>query len=99
MAETRRDAVIVGGCFAGLRCARDQQARSLAPLLLEAREAVGEAPPGQTAPALSRAARPVCLGRRLFVCGDHRHTASIQGAMVSGRRAALALVEGAGANA
>ena len=31
---------------------------------------------------------PVALGEWLFVAGDHRDTASIQGAMVSGRRAA-----------
>ncbi len=32
--------------------------------------------------------QPVALGEWLFVAGDHRDTASIQGAMVSGRRAA-----------
>lgn len=32
--------------------------------------------------------RPVALGEWLFVAGDHRDTGSIQGAMVSGRRAA-----------
>jgi len=32
--------------------------------------------------------RPVALGDGLFVAGDHRDTSSIQGAMVSGRRAA-----------
>lgn len=32
--------------------------------------------------------KPVALGEWLFVAGDHRDTASIQGAMVSGRRAA-----------
>ena len=32
--------------------------------------------------------RPVALGEWLFVAGDHRDTASIQGAMVSGRRTA-----------
>ena len=35
--------------------------------------------------------RPVALGDRVFVCGDHRDTASIQGALVSGRRAAAAV--------
>lgn len=35
--------------------------------------------------------RPVDLGGGLFVAGDHRDTASIQGAMVSGRRAARAV--------
>jgi len=34
----------------------------------------------------------VDLGDGLFVCGDHRDTASIQGALVSGRRAARAVV-------
>ena len=32
--------------------------------------------------------QPVALGEWLFVAGDHRDTASIQGAMVSGRRTA-----------
>lgn len=35
--------------------------------------------------------RPVDLGGGLFVAGDHRDTASIQGALVSGRRAADAV--------
>jgi phytoene dehydrogenase-like protein len=34
--------------------------------------------------------RPVRLRDGLLVCGDHRDTASIQGAMLSGRRAAAA---------
>jgi phytoene dehydrogenase-like protein len=36
--------------------------------------------------------KPVALGDGLFVAGDHRDTSSIQGAMVSGRRAADAVV-------
>jgi glycine/D-amino acid oxidase-like deaminating enzyme len=36
--------------------------------------------------------RPVDLGGGLFVAGDHRDTASIQGAMVSGRRTAQAVL-------
>jgi phytoene dehydrogenase-like protein len=36
--------------------------------------------------------RPVALGEWLFVAGDHRDTASIQGALVSGRRAADAVL-------
>ena len=35
-------------------------------------------------------------GRGLYVCGDHRDTASIQGAMGSGRRAAAAVLDGLG---
>jgi monoamine oxidase len=36
--------------------------------------------------------RPVALGDGVFVAGDHRDTASIQGALVSGRRAADAVL-------
>lgn len=36
--------------------------------------------------------RPVRLDDGRFVCGDHRDTASIQGAMYSGRRCALAVI-------
>lgn len=36
--------------------------------------------------------RPVDLGHGLFVCGDHRDTPSIQGAMASGARAARAVL-------
>lgn len=42
--------------------------------------------------------RPVALGDRVYVCGDHRDTASIQGAMVSGRRAAAAVLRDLGRN-
>jgi predicted NAD/FAD-dependent oxidoreductase len=35
--------------------------------------------------------RPVRLRPGLFVCGDHRDSASIQGALASGRRAAAAV--------
>ncbi|MGM0670097.1 MAG: FAD-dependent oxidoreductase [Gemmatimonadota bacterium] len=37
---------------------------------------------------LEPAERPVRLGPGRFVCGDHRETASLQGAIHSGRRAA-----------
>lgn len=39
------------------------------------------------------AARPVRWQPGIYVCGDHRDNASIQGAMVSGRRAAEAILE------
>jgi hypothetical protein len=35
---------------------------------------------------------PVSLGDGLHVCGDHRDTPSIQGALVSGRRTAKAVI-------
>ncbi len=37
--------------------------------------------------------QPVALGEGVFVCGDHRDTASIQGAMFSGGRTATAVME------
>jgi predicted NAD/FAD-dependent oxidoreductase len=36
--------------------------------------------------------RPVDLGGGVYVCGDHRDTPSIQGAMASGRRTARAVL-------
>lgn len=50
--------------------------------------ALPEQPPG------AGLRRPVDLGDGLFVAGDHRDTASIQGALVSGGRAAAALTRG-----
>jgi phytoene dehydrogenase-like protein len=50
------------------------------------------AQPEQLPPALDTPERPVRLAPGLYVCGDHRDTASIHGAMVSGRRAAAALL-------
>ncbi len=49
--------------------------------------------PQQFPPALAEPRRPVRVESNLYVCGDHRDNASIQGAMVSGRRAAEALLE------
>jgi predicted NAD/FAD-dependent oxidoreductase len=61
------------------------------------------AQPNQAPPTDFR--RPVALGGGLFVCGDHRDSATFEGALVSGRRAAEALLaargggSGAGAGA
>ena len=41
--------------------------------------------------------RDVDLGENLFVAGDHRDTPSTQGALVSGRRAAQAVLARLGA--
>jgi phytoene dehydrogenase-like protein len=49
--------------------------------------------PSQAFPALSQPERPVRMQQGLYVCGDHRDTASIQGALVSGRRAAETVLE------
>ena len=43
--------------------------------------------------------RPVDLGGGLYVCGDHRDTPSIQGAMASGRRTAAAVLRSLRPNA
>ncbi|MBS0266167.1 MAG: FAD-dependent oxidoreductase [Planctomycetes bacterium] len=48
--------------------------------------------PDQSPPALARPERPV-RHRGLYVCGDHLDNASIQGALVSGRRAAEAVLQ------
>ncbi|TWD83320.1 flavin-dependent amine oxidoreductase [Kribbella amoyensis] len=50
------------------------------------RHDIAEALPDQLPPLEAR--QPVDLGDGLYVAGDHRDTASIQGALVSGRRAA-----------
>lgn len=46
--------------------------------------------PDQRPPLRPR--QPVALGDGVFVCGDHRDTASIQGAMFSGERTATAVL-------
>jgi predicted NAD/FAD-dependent oxidoreductase len=44
------------------------------------------------APPMGRFQKAVRLEPGLYVCGDHRDSASIQGALVSGRRAADAVL-------
>jgi hypothetical protein len=56
---------------------------------------IKEALPVQAPPLQVR--QPVTLSERLFVAGDHRDTSSIQGALVSGRRAATAVLAQLGA--
>jgi predicted NAD/FAD-dependent oxidoreductase len=43
-------------------------------------------------PPMGRFRRAVRLEPGLYVCGDHRDSGSIQGALVSGRRAATAVL-------
>jgi phytoene dehydrogenase-like protein len=52
--------------------------------------------PDQRPSILAAPGRPVRLAPGLFVCGDYRDHGSIQGAMVSGRRAAEAVLEDLG---
>jgi predicted NAD/FAD-dependent oxidoreductase len=47
--------------------------------------------PVQTPATFPSARRPVRLREGLFVCGDHRDTGSLQGALLSGRRTAAAV--------
>jgi hypothetical protein len=54
------------------------------------RHVVRDALPAQQPPLQVR--RPVELGDGVIVCGDHRDTASLQGALVSGTRAAGAVL-------
>ena len=53
---------------------------------------VPNAQPRQTPPALSEIERSVRIRPDVYVCGDHRDQASIQGALTSGRRAAEAVL-------
>jgi predicted NAD/FAD-dependent oxidoreductase len=53
---------------------------------------IAHAQPQQFPGALEPAERPVRIRPGVYVCGDHRDNASIQGAMVSGRRAAEAVL-------
>lgn len=57
---------------------------------LLATHAIPDALPAMPPPLEVR--RPVAVGPGLYVCGDHRDTASIQGALVSGRRTAEAIL-------
>jgi glycine/D-amino acid oxidase-like deaminating enzyme len=50
------------------------------------RHEVAHALPAQPPPLVTR--QPLQVSEHIIVCGDHRDTASIQGAMVSGKRAA-----------
>ena len=56
---------------------------------------VREALPDQR-PPMGRLRRPVRVRDGVYVCGDHRDSGSIQGALVSGRRAAAAVLAGPG---
>ena len=98
-----RDVIIVGEGLAGLCCARHLQQQGVEYLILEKSDGVGAwrhlrtcrilpALPRQLPPALAEPERPVRWQANLYVCGDHRDNASIQGAMVSGRRAAEAVI-------
>jgi hypothetical protein len=51
---------------------------------------IDDALPAMPVPLTLR--RPVRLGDGMYVAGDHRDTSSIQGALVSGRRAATAVL-------
>ena len=53
---------------------------------------IAQALPSQ-APPMGRFRRPVRVAPGRYVCGDHRDSGSIQGALVSGRRAADAVLQ------
>lgn len=52
--------------------------------------------PSQFPPALARPHRQVTIDQGLWVCGDHRENASINGAMASGRRVAEGILMSSG---
>lgn len=49
--------------------------------------------PAQSPPALQPVAKPTWVREGIFICGDHCDTGSINGALISGRRAAEAVIE------
>jgi phytoene dehydrogenase-like protein len=53
---------------------------------------IAEPLPDQRPMGLESVEQPICRDDGIYVCGDHRHTASLQGAMVSGRRVAEDIV-------
>jgi phytoene dehydrogenase-like protein len=57
---------------------------------------IPHAQPRQAPGALEPPERPVRIRPGIYLCGDHRDNASIQGAMVSGRRAAEAVLSDLG---
>lgn len=57
---------------------------------------IAHAVPAREPPSLEPKDRAVRLRPGLYVCGDHRETASLQGALASGRRAAQAVIEDLG---
>lgn len=64
-------------------------ARSTADWRLVVRHDIHDALPAQPAPLIRE--RPMRVGDGLWVCGDHRDTASINGALTSGHRTAEAV--------
>lgn len=57
---------------------------------------IAHALPETGSQGLAEPSRPVRLKAGLFVCGDHRETPSIDGALISGRRAAEAVLQDIG---
>jgi hypothetical protein len=55
-------------------------------------DVIAHGQPDQRPPLSPR--QRVEVGEGLFVCGDHRDTASVQGAMFSGERTAAAVLAG-----
>jgi hypothetical protein len=58
---------------------------------VQARECLADVALSEQAPP-TNLQRPVRLGGGLFVCGDHRDSATLDGALKSGRRAAKAIL-------
>ncbi len=58
---------------------------------------IASALPAQRPPAFGAEQRQVRVRPGLYVCGDHRDTASIEGSLVSGLRAAEAVLDDLGA--
>lgn len=91
------DVIVIGAGLAGLRCAtrlaeagREIWDADVTSWRLIRRDDIPDALPAQPPPL--RVTKPVRVRAGLYVAGDHRDTASIQGALVSGERAARAVL-------
>jgi predicted NAD/FAD-dependent oxidoreductase len=96
---------IVGAGVSGLACAIHLHEAGVPVRVLEAApelrgrvriECVERALPHQPVGWLELVERELRFGERLFVCGDHRGLASLQGAFRAGRRAAEAVANALG---
>jgi predicted NAD/FAD-dependent oxidoreductase len=98
------DVLVVGAGMAGQVCVHDLAGSGVECTVVEAgwfdastadwehlrTDVVRHGQPRQDPPFDPR--RRVALGGGRFVCGDHRDTASLQGAMFSGERTAVAVL-------
>ncbi len=97
---SRSDVTIAGAGLSGLACALPLHQSGISVSIKAVHDwrhlrtyRIRHALPMQVPPGLELFSQPVQIHPWLFVCGDYRSVASIQWALVSGRRAADAVIE------